>query len=244
MQTIQHKGVSENSHGASLNKLAVTKKSYPIYFYISSTKAIATACPATKTDISLTIATGSGLVAGDYFRIGADLANLDDELLRLKCYTTGDTVMIAERAQLGTTATAHTSTDLAFKRQDGFTNTQLGAGTATIAESRIAIDLGDAVFYDLAIEVQCFCDQDYTSDSIAVNYAFSGFDDIPMGASTLEASLANTKRTLNCTYPNNTTLYYSTGNIKPTGRYLYMWVTGHADLDDAETTAKLRLNVV
>lgn len=244
MQIIQHKGVSENSHGASLNKLAITKKSYPIYFYISTTKEIDTGCPANESDISLTIETGSGLASGDYFRIGEDLANLDEELLRVKCFTTGDTIMIAERAQLGTTATAHTKTDKAFKRQDGFTNTQLGAGTATIAESRIAIDLGDAVFYDLAIEVQCFCDQDYTSDSIVVNYAFSGFGDIPMGASTLEASLTNTKKALTCTYPDSTTLYYSTGNIKPTGRYLYIWVTGHADLDDADTTAKLRLNVV
>jgi len=243
MQTIQPTNVTVNAHGTALNKLAVTKRAYPLYFYISTTKAIATALTAIESDGTITIATGHGLAVGDYFRIGEDLANLDDELLIVKVNLTA-TTMIVGRAQLGTVATAHTATDLAFLRQDGFTYTQLGAGTATIAESRIAIDLGDASFYDCDIEVQCVCDQDYTSDFIVVNYAFSGFSDITMGAATLEASLINAKNSFTCTYPNNSTLYYSSGNFKPEARYMYMWVTGHADLDDAQTTAKLRINTV
>jgi hypothetical protein len=250
MQIIQQQGVTASSHGMALNKLAVTKKSYPLYFYISTTEDLEGAITATKTDTQISVTTGTGLSVGDYFRIGTAYASMSDEVLMVHAWLTGDTVMIAKRAQLGTTAEAHAKDDLVFARQDGFTNTQLGAGTATIAESRTVWDLGDASFYDLSMEVQCFCDQDYSSDFIVLNYAFSGFSDLALGAvatDNIDEILTNTKSTLTCTYPvaaNVTSLHYETGNIKPTARYMYVWVTGHADLDDAQTTAKIRLNTV
>lgn len=227
-----------------LNKLAVPKQGHILYFWINTTKAAAQAADlqATDTDITLTIVTASGLAKGDYFKIGTTGSIPDSEVFRVKSWTTGDTVMIASRAQLGSVAQTHTKDDDIFSRQDGFTNTQLGAGTALIAESTAVYDLHDAQYYDLNLEVQCVCDQDYTSDTITLGYAFSSFNDITIG--TINTEMTNVANTLDCVFPNNDTLYYATGNFKPTARYMYIWVIGHADLDDAQTTAKIRLNVV
>lgn len=252
MQKIIPTNVNVKAHGTALNALAVNKRSYPLYFYIDTTKDLGETAdlPATDAEIELTIVTGSGLSQGDYFRIGNTFATMEDEILKVKAWLTGDTVMLAERAQMDTDAETHTKDDSVFIQQDGFVNTQLGAGTATIVESRGVWDLADASFYDLDLEVKCYANIDESADTIVLNYAFSGFDDLDLGATAttlLETQLADGASTLSCLYPDGTAnkaLYYSTGNIKPTARYMYVWVTGSAGLDDAATTAKFRINTV
>jgi len=242
MQLIQPTNVITKSHSAALNALAVNKRSYPFYFYISAAaKVVTESLTANKLETSLTIETGSGLVAGDYFRLGVDHGSMEDEIFYLKGYTTSDTVMAVKRAQLGTEAGIHAASLVAFKRQDGFVNTQLGAGTAVIAESRTVWDLGDASFYDCNLEVQCVSGT-ADADEITLTYAFSGFDDVTIA--TIETEMTNMTNTLACTYVTGDTVYFSTGNFKPTARYMYLWVIGHAGLDDANTTAKIRLNTV
>jgi len=224
--------INKNGDRLSLNKLAITKTVYPVYFYINTTKALAEATDLTAdgADIELTIVTGSGLVAGDYFKIATTGATPDDEVFRVIEIVTDDTVIKAARAQLGSSAEVHTKDDDICIQSECLTEVELNGADDPIPESQVVLDIGDAQFYDISIGFKIVNVTDDNSGAIiTLYYAFSNDADIPLtdaGATSLALSKTTAKA---ITLPNGTLdLYYTTNTIKPLARYMYIWAKSNA----------------
>ena len=218
--------------GATLDNLAISKGSAPIRFYIDAGKNTAAELPSNETVI--TVETSHGVVATDYIRINNEVMYVIQVVAA---------ALTVRRAQRGTTAVLHATAQDIYIEQDNLNETQLGAGTAVITESRTVIDIQNPEWYDIALEAKVIATGDESGSATTLHYAFCGYADIPL-TSALDAAVVNIDDTLTVTFPNAATLYYSTGTLKPTARYLYLWVTGHAGLDTAGTYMYLTINQV
>ena len=209
-----------NRDSALLNKLAVSKQSYPVYFYVDTTKLVNDAS-FNKGELTFTADASHTLVRGSYCR-------LDDEVMYVVSVATN--IIRVKRGQRGSVDTDHADNTKIYKEYDSMTEVFLNGADNPIPESQVVIDLQDPQFYDISLGIKVInVTDDNSGADITVHYAFSSESDIPLTDAGVTA-LALSKTSLTAIdLPNGTlNLYYTSDTIKPLARYLYIWLQSDA----------------
>ena len=216
--------------GATIDNVAVSKGSGIVYFYIDTAKKTTVAISNKETVIALE--TGHGLVAGDYCRI-------DDEVMEV---TSSVALAITVRRARRNTAAASHSIKSVYKEQDHLTNTELNEATDPVPESMVVVDLQKPEWYDISIEAVV---NGGGSDAVAgmtVTWGFSGYSSVQHP--NLDIVDVDDERNMAMPMVAGRTKYYCTESIRPTARYLYLWITSAASVSSELSTLYLTINQV
>ena len=207
--------VTNVNAGSTIENLAVTKGSFPVYFYLDIGKNLDDGMTATASSFSAEA--GHGLTLGDYIKV-------NDEIMYVNG-TFGTKTVFVDRAKRRTTSAAHSSGADIYKEYDHLTKVELNGADDPIPESQTVIDLENSSWYDITLGIKVVNVTDNNSGTaITVYYAFDGHSDIPL-TDAGETSLALSEQTAKAvTLPDGTlNLYYTTDKIFPTARYMYLW---------------------
>ena len=216
--------------GATIDNVAVSKGSGIVYFYIDTAKDTTVAISNKETVIALE--TGHGLVAGDYCKI-------DDEVMEV--ISSVALAITVRRARRNTAAASH-STESVYKEQDHLTNTELNEATNPVPESMVVVDLQKPEWYDISIEAKVVSGGTDVVAGLTMYWGFSGYNDIVTPSSYLVDVEA--ERNMIIGMASGVTKYYCTDTIRPTGRYLYLWLVSAASVASNDSEVYITINQV